>query len=135
MDIRLDKNGEEIFTTVIGDFLIRWGIFSMVGGLLFAVAMNAKDFEKNRLKNLQEAGSFLEQKKDQLKTNCISDIREIVNTVNLVNYDLIKLSENNFKMNDKKTIAINSKDKKLFYKVKLCEKLLEDFNKLEMINE
>lgn len=135
MDIRLDKNGEEIFTTVIGDFLIRWGIFSMVGGLLFAVAMNAKDFEKNRLKHLQEAGSFLEQKKDQLKTNCISDIREIVNTVNLVNYDLIKLSENNFKMNDKKTIAINSKDKKLFYTVKLCEKLLEDFNKLEMINE
>lgn len=135
MDIRLDKNGEEIFTTVIGDFLIRWGIFSMVGGLLFAVAMNAKDFEKNILKHLQEAGSFLEQKKDQLKTNCISDIREIVNTVNLVNYDLIKLSENNFKMNDKKTIAINSKDKKLFYTVKLCEKLLEDFNKLEMINE
>ncbi len=135
MDIRLDKNGEEIFTTVIGDFLIRWGIFSMVGGLLFAVAMNEKDFEKNRLKHLQEAGSFLEQKKDKLKTNCMSDIREIVNTVNLVNYDLIKLSENNFKMNDKKTIAINSKDKKLFYKVKLCEKLLEDFNKLEMINE
>lgn len=135
MDIKLDKNGEEIFTTVIGDFLIRWGIFSMVGGLLFAVAMNAKDFEKNRLKHLQEAGSFLEQKKDNLKTNCMNDIREIVNTVNLVNYDLIKLSENNFKMNDKKTIAINSKDKTLFYKVKLCEKLLEDFNKLEMINE
>lgn len=146
-----NKQENEVITTVVGDFILRWGIWSMVVLLILASAYGAKDFEKRRLEQIASLPYLL--KKEILDTSnyCHKDLtakilqnvednkmkkKELENVLNILNENKFNLQDNVFKgkkgLNLKKQIDNIPND--MYYEILLCNKKINYLRNIEVIS-
>lgn len=131
------EENEGAVSTVLGDYILRWGIWGIAAILSFAAAMNAKDFEKYRMEKLSEKGDIVDTQIIEVREQCLRDISFILEQNKLMDKQtkeiLELLSSKDFKLNHKVLNSIYSKNNEVFYKIKLCEKKIEDLSRFEVI--